>query len=120
MNQGTRPFGPVLAVLTTPLPELPTVDLFRHTLEAHILKHGLAQSVPISLVVSAPSAVVPGTGTGRPGHLIFVGEAPVRAGGRVGSPLTVVINAPERFVCSAYPNRAFKIVNETDVIWPRR
>jgi hypothetical protein len=118
MNGTLRPFGPILTALSTPLPGLPSVDLFQSTWELHISKHGEVQNVDaIATIVSSPRAILPGTGTGRPGHIIFVGTAPTREFGRIGSPLTVVVNAAERFVCTAYANRALKVINETEALW---
>lgn len=113
------PKGPILAVIPTPLPNLPTVDLFQHTWDNHISKHKLAESIDaIAAVVREPRAIVPGTGTGRPGHVIFVGAVPVRDGGKMGSPMTVVVNTFERFVCTAHPNQKYRVISEADVIWP--
>lgn len=120
-NLRVRPTGPILATIPTPLSWLQTVDLFQHTFETHVVKHKLAYGLPsIIKVVSEPRAILPGTGTGRPGHFIFVGEAPAKPGGKIGAPLTVIVNSAEKYVCTVYPNSSYKIITPQNQIWPKK
>jgi hypothetical protein len=119
-NKNLRPTGPIIATIQTPLSWLPTVDLYQHTLETHIVKHSLTHGLPsIIKVVSSPRAILPGTGTGRPGHIIFVGEAPAKPGGKIGAPLTVIVNSAEKFVCTVYQNSSYKFISPENQIWPK-
>ena len=115
-----RPSGPVLAVFSTPLLQAPTVELHQHTWDVHIVKHGLLLAndlARVAAVVQSPRAIVTGAGTGRPGHLIYIGEARVRDDGSIGSPLTVVVNTIERYVCTAHPNASHKTIDRWRAIW---
>lgn len=112
------PKGPILRIIPTPWPLLPSVDLHQKVFEEHIVRHGITDLSGIVSVVSCPRVIVPGTGTGRPGHYIFVGPEKIRDDGSLGAPLTVIVNAPERYVCTAYPNSSFKVINQGRVLWP--
>jgi hypothetical protein len=111
-TQRRQPF----LVITTPLPGLPTVTLYRDTWFNKITRYHpemVGKEEAVRLVVASPTAVC--RGSSNPEYRVFLNNSVRSSGG--SSPLTVYVDPLRRVIVSAYYNRSFARIMGDQVIW---
>jgi hypothetical protein len=115
MSLATRQRQPFL-VIATPLPELPTVTLYRDTWFDKITKNHVemaGREDAVRVVVASPTAIC--RGSANPRYLVFLNSSIRSPSG--SAPLTVYVDPLHRIVVSAYYNRSFARITPDQVIW---